>query len=121
MGGVRNIKDIEDLQEELEDRFGDPPKPVWEALGILRMRLKCKEIGIASMRVEGANVSIRFAPSVRLTQDAVKLLTFAFKGNRFNADGVTLPLKGPKVMPQVEEMVSTLEKALSYGKNGNRK
>src|SRR5579884_571729 len=113
MSGVRSVADIENLQAELEDRFGDPPRPVWQALAILRLRLRCKEIGIASIRTEGTNVSIRFAPHVRLTSDAIKLLTYAFKGHRFLADGVTIPLSGPKVMPQVEEMVGVLERALA--------
>ena len=32
-----------------------------------------------------------------------------------------MPLTGPKVMPQVEEMVATLESALSQVKNGAAK
>ncbi len=118
MSGVRSLTDIENLQAELEDRFGDPPRPVWDALAVLRLRLRCKEAGISSIKSEQANIVIRFAPHVRLTPDAVKLLTFAFKGHRFTADGVVVPLKGPKVMPQVEEMVTVLEKALVEGRNG---
>jgi transcription-repair coupling factor (superfamily II helicase) len=118
MSGVRSVSDVENLQAELEDRFGDPPRPVWEALGILRLRLRCKEAGIAGIKGENTAIHIRFAPQVRLTQDAVKLLTFAFKNYRFTPDGVMVPLTGPKVMPQVEEMVSVLEKALAYGKSG---
>jgi len=118
MSGVRSLSDIETLQAELEDRFGDPPRPVWDALGVLRLRLRCKEIGIASVRSENLAVSIRFAPHVRLTQEAIKLLTFAFKGHRFTADGVIVPLSGPKVMPQVEEMVSVLERAIAFAQNG---
>ena len=53
MSGVRSVSDVENLQAELEDRFGDPPRPVWTALAILRMRLRCKEIGIAAIKGEG--------------------------------------------------------------------
>ncbi|HZP80359.1 MAG TPA: transcription-repair coupling factor [Chthonomonadaceae bacterium] len=118
MSGVRSLADIENLQAELEDRFGDPPRPVWDALAVLRLRLRCKEAGISSIKSERTNIAIRFAPYVRLTPDAIRLLTYAFKGHRFTADGVVVPLSGPKVMAQVEEMVSVLEKALSMGKNG---
>lgn len=61
---------------------------------------------------------IRFAAHARLTSEAVKLLTFAFKGHKFTPDGVTVPLKGPKVMPQVEEMIGVLEQALAKKKPG---
>ncbi len=76
----------------------------------------------AAFQAEGVNVAIRFAPNVRLTQDAVKLLTHAFKGYRFTPDGVSIPLSGPKVMQQVEDMLNVLAKALEHGKtpsNGN--
>ena len=119
MSGVRGVQDVEDLQAELEDRFGDPPRPVWTALAILRMRLRCKEIGIAAIKGDITNIHIRFAPSVRLTADAVKLLAFAFKDQRFTADGVIVPITGTKVLQQAEETVATLESAFAHGKNGN--
>jgi transcription-repair coupling factor (superfamily II helicase) len=121
MSAVRSIADIENLQSELEDRFGDPPESVWKALDILRLRLRCKEIGIASIKIEGTNVSIRFMPNVRLTPQAVRLLTFAFKGHRFTPDGVMVPLKNPKVIPQVEAVMDVLARAFaeSKGEKGN--
>ena len=122
MSGVRSVGDVENLQAELEDRFGDPPRPVWDALAILRLRLRCKDMGITSIKTEQADVQMRFASNVRLTPDAVKLLTVAFKTYRFTPDGVVVALNGPKVMPQVEEMLNVLEKALEHGKkpkNGN--
>ena len=120
MSGVRALSDIENLQAELEDRFGDPPRPVWNALAVLRLRLRCKETGIAGIRTEGTNIVLRFAPHARLTPDAIKLLTYSFKGHRFLADGVTVPLTSPKVMPQVEEIVAVLEKALAFGDKKRR-
>jgi transcription-repair coupling factor (superfamily II helicase) len=120
MSGIRSLTDIENLQAELEDRFGDPPRPVWNALAVLRLRLRCKEAGISSIKSEQANIVIRFAGHVRLTPDAVKLLTFSFKGHRFTSDGVVVPLTGPKVMPQVEEIVTVLERALVEGRNGKK-
>jgi transcription-repair coupling factor (superfamily II helicase) len=120
MSGVRSLADIENLQAELEDRFGDPPRPVWDALAVLRLRLRCKAMGIASIKGERTDVIIRFAPHVRLTPDAIKLLTFAFKNYRFLPDGVTVALTGPKVLVQVEEMVVTLEKALEMSKESKK-
>ena len=122
MSGVRTVADIENLQAELEDRFGDPPRPVWDALAILRLRLRCKNMGIMSIKTEQTDVQMRFAPNVRLSVDAVKILTVAFKNYRFTPDGVVVPLTGPKVMQQVEDMLTVLAKALEHGKkpkNGN--
>lgn len=116
LSGVRSLKEIENLQEELEDRFGDPPKAVWDALAILRLRLRCKQIGIAQIRGDRTGIHIRFAPQVRLTPEALRVLTHAFKGPRFTSDGVVLPLTSHKMLAQVEEMVEILERALVYGK-----
>ena len=116
MSAVRSVADIENLQAELEDRFGDPPRPVWDALAILRLRLRCQQIGVAAVRGEAAQINIKFGPGVRLTPQAVQLLTVAFKNYRFTPDGVQIALTGPKVLPQVEEMIATLEQAFAFGK-----
>lgn len=123
MSGARGVKDIENLQAELEDRYGDPPRPVWDALAVLRLRLRCKDMGILSIKAEGTNAQIRFAPNVRLTQDAVKLLSHTFKGYRFTPDGVILPLTSAKIIAQMEDMLNLLTKALEHGKpqaNGSK-
>jgi transcription-repair coupling factor (superfamily II helicase) len=114
MSAVRSVADIENLQAELEDRFGDPPRPVWDALAILRLRLRCQQAGVAAVRGEAAQISIKFGPGVRLTPQAVQLLTVAFKNYRFTPDGVQIALSGPKVLPQVEEMIATLEQAFAF-------
>ena len=115
MSGVRSIADVESLQQELEDRFGDPPKPVWEALSVLRLRVRCQEVGISAIRCEGTTINIKFAGKVKLTPRAVQILTTAFKGYKFLADGVSAPLKSSKVLIEVEEMVDVIEKALKIG------
>ena len=112
MSGVRQVSEIEALQSELEDRFGDPPQPVWDALAVLRLRLRCKEAGIASVRVEAERLFVKLAASVRLSSETLKLLTYAFKGIQFASDGLNLPLTSPKMLPFVEETISSLEKAL---------
>ncbi|HLI47667.1 MAG TPA: hypothetical protein VKV18_03115, partial [Chthonomonas sp.] len=60
--------------------------------------------------------TIRFAPHVRLTPEAIRLLNYAFKGHRFTSEGVILPLTTHKVREQVEEVIEVLDKALSQGK-----
>lgn len=116
MSAVRSVEDISGLQEEVEDRYGDPPRTVWNALAVLRLRLKAKEAGIASVRGERRDVTIRLAPHARLSPDAIKLLTYAFKNHRFTADSVVVPLSSPKILEEVEEMVKVLERALQHGK-----
>jgi transcription-repair coupling factor (superfamily II helicase) len=117
MSNVRSNADVEALLEELEDRYGDPPKPVWTALDVLRLRLRCKATGIAGIRGEKTQVTIRLAPFVRFTPDTIRLLTYMFKKKlRFTGDSVILTLTTPQVMKEVEEIVGVLERALSEGR-----
>jgi transcription-repair coupling factor (superfamily II helicase) len=120
MSGIRSDADIAALQEELEDRYGDPPRPVWNALAVLRLRLRARDAGIAAIRGERAEVLIRFAPHARLTPETIRMLTAMFKKHRFTGDSVTVTLTSPKVMEQVEEMVDVLSHALKEGKPARR-
>ncbi len=116
MSAVRSRQDIEELLAELEDRYGDPPRPVWNALEVLRLRLRAKEAGIAAVRGEKREVILRFAPHVRLTPEALRLLTHVFRHHRFTADSVVIGLTSPQVIREVEEMLDILERALKEGK-----
>ncbi len=116
MSGVRSIQDITALQEEMEDRYGDPPKPVWTALAVLRLRVRTKEAGIAAIRGERTEVVIRFGPEARLTPDAIRILTGLYKKHRFTGESVTFTLTSPKIMEEVEGMVEILERALQDSK-----
>jgi transcription-repair coupling factor (superfamily II helicase) len=116
MSGVRSIKDISALQEEMEDRYGDPPKPVWTALAVLRLRVRTKEAGIAAIRGERTEVVIRFGPDARLTPDAIRILTGLYKKHRFTGESVTFTLTSAKIMEEVEGMVEILERALQDSK-----
>lgn len=121
MSGVRAVIEIENLQAELEDRFGDPPKSVWDALAVLRLRLRCKEVGIASVRGEGTTLQLRFAPHARLTPEAIRLLGFAFKGLRFTPDGATIPITYARLLSQVEEVMDVFAKAFAEGRGAKER
>jgi transcription-repair coupling factor (superfamily II helicase) len=112
MSGVGSEKDIEALLDELNDRYGDPPKPVWNALDVLRIRLLARQAGIAGVRHENECVTLRFAPGVRLTPRALNLLTHMYRETRFLADSVVLRLKSARVVQEVEEMLKVLGNAL---------
>lgn len=115
MSSVRNTEDVEGIREELEDRYGDPPASVWNALALLRLRLRAKEIGVSSIRTERKEVFIRFNSHVRLTPNAIRLLSYMFKKHRFTGDSVIIPLSSPKVMVEIEEMLKILERAFKEG------
>ena len=56
---VRDEDGLKALQEELEDRFGDPPKAVWNMLRLLGLRVKMKEHGIPGLNGNANRVIVR--------------------------------------------------------------
>ena len=110
---MRNRTHIDDVQAELEDRYGDPPRSVWNLLALLRLRLRCKEVGVGSVNTEKTKVVIRFA-GTHLPQEAIRTLGRSFLQYDFQPDRVTVNLADtpPRSLRIVEEMVEILAKAL---------
>ncbi len=115
MSGIRSVRDIEDLQAELEDRYGDPPKAVWNALAVLRLRLAAKQVGLAGVRYENRAVTLRFGSDVRFTVKGLELLTSLLRNPRLTADSVVVPLRTPDVLREVEQMIRAIASALRTG------
>ncbi len=54
MGESRKLRDLEELEEELRDRFGRLPPPARHLFDVLRLKLACRRFGIARMFYPGA-------------------------------------------------------------------
>ena len=112
MAAAKSTSEVQRIQEELEDRFGDPPRQVWNMLAVVRLRMRAAEVGIAAIMTEKRQISIRFAPGFRILPDIVKDLARAHKRHWFQPERVLLNPEGPRIISLVEEMVEILAKAL---------
>ena len=110
---VRKVGDVQRIQDELEDRYGDPPRPVWNLLAILRLRLRCAEVGVSSIVAEKRRLAIRFT-GTHLTQESIKRLSRNYMQHQFLPDVVFIaaPESPAKMMTTAEEMVEILAKFL---------
>ena len=110
---VRKPGDVQRIQDELEDRYGDPPRPVWNLLAILRLRLRCAEVGVSSVVAEKRRLAIRFT-GTHLTQDHIKRLARTYMQHQFLPDVVFVatPDTPAKMLQAAEEMVEVLAKYL---------
>lgn len=61
----------EDLIEELIDRFGDISRPVLNLINIAHLKGACQKVGIASVEAKGAQIVMKFAPSIDVSADAL--------------------------------------------------
>ena len=110
---VRKVGDVQRIQDEFEDRYGDPPRPVWNLLAILRLRLRCAEVGVSSIMAEKRRLAIRFT-GTHLTQESLKRLARTYMQHQFLPDVVfaAAPESPAKMLQAAEEMVEVLAKYL---------
>lgn len=60
---IRSMADVEDVADELVDRFGSLPDPVKNLLDIARLRVHCNRLGITSISQMRDRVTVKFLPS----------------------------------------------------------
>ena len=116
MTAVRDEKDIEKLAEELHDRFGELPRPVVNSLDILRLRLKCAAVGVASISTDRKQVIIRFAVGIRLAPDVSRDLKKKYPEHVFLPDRVILHSATPRLVRMLGYILDDLPAALEESK-----
>ena len=108
MAAVRSIADVQAVQDELEDRFGDPPRALWNMLAIIRLRLRCYELGIASISMFRNQVQVNFGPGVRLSPELCKDLMKTHRRHWFQPDKLAINPSSPRIISEVEDMIEVL-------------
>jgi transcription-repair coupling factor (superfamily II helicase) len=56
--GLRSLAEVEDLAEELVDRFGELPEPSRNLLGLSRVKLLARESGASSVTFRSGNLTV---------------------------------------------------------------
>ena len=57
---VRNVSDANEIEEELEDRFGDLPGPVTNLVAMAKLRAYCYQLGIQNVSQQKGHVLFKF-------------------------------------------------------------
>ncbi|MGQ9454778.1 MAG: transcription-repair coupling factor [Armatimonadota bacterium] len=111
MAAVKSVEDVQAVQDELEDRFGDPPRAVWNMLAIIRLRLRCRELGIESIRPVRNHIKVKFGAGVRLDLDMRRELAKQYPRHYWEADSLVINPSSPRILSEVEDMVEVLAQA----------
>ncbi|MCC6444991.1 MAG: transcription-repair coupling factor [Armatimonadetes bacterium] len=106
LSGVRDRESLKALQEEMEDRFGDPPQPVWNLLTIIELRQKALEAGVAGITHEQNKVILKLVK--RLTGEQIRGVFRQFPRCRFQPEQVTCYLNPKDGLKLIEEVMSRL-------------
>ena len=76
--GLDEIDEVSELENEMVDRFGEPPLPVTNLLYLTRIRIYAKQYGVEEVKQQGQNVLITFRHTDVSGQRLIKL-AHAFK------------------------------------------
>ncbi|AEG13819.1 transcription-repair coupling factor [Desulfofundulus kuznetsovii DSM 6115] len=68
---VRREEQVSELEDELVDRFGDPPQPVCTLLTVARLRALASSLGIKSITAQPGSFRLVFAPEHNLRGEAL--------------------------------------------------
>lgn len=60
LADIKTLEEMISFEDELVDRFGIIPKPCKELINILLLKIKCKEMSISKLEMNGEGVSISF-------------------------------------------------------------
>ena len=58
IAGLRDPSAEADLRDEIADRYGEPPRPLRDLLGLVRVRLAAADAAVSSIRAEGGEIAI---------------------------------------------------------------
>ena len=108
MAAVKSVADVQAVQDELEDRFGDPPRAVWNMLAMIRLRLRCYELGIASISMFRNQVQVNFGPGVRLAPGLCNELMKTHRRHWFQPDKLAINPSSHRIISEVEDMIEAL-------------
>ena len=80
---VKDEKEIDDLIDEIIDRFGEPTEPVINLLNIARVKVLAKKIGVKTLGLKVRRLEIAFTDSPKISPAGYAALQNKYL-NRFN-------------------------------------
>jgi transcription-repair coupling factor (superfamily II helicase) len=102
--------DIDDLQEELTDRFGPPPTEATNLLELTRLKVQATDLGIALIQFKTDRIVIEFKPGRALSPEACATLVETFEGRvLFKSGGVfglTVASRGGRWLDEAAKLLS---------------
>ncbi len=72
MTRVQHPKEVDDIAQELRDRFGPPPEPVQTLLYVVRVRTLAREAGVQSVQTEDGQIVLRMVQGRHLPQEQLR-------------------------------------------------
>ncbi|MEY4617427.1 MAG: hypothetical protein RJB66_2387 [Pseudomonadota bacterium] len=71
LANIQSQDDLADLEDDLKDQFGALPEPVLNLMGLMLLRLKCKQLGIRDLTTGLKTLSLIFSDRTPLRTEVV--------------------------------------------------
>jgi transcription-repair coupling factor (superfamily II helicase) len=71
VAGASEVKDIEDIEAEMTDRFGKPPMPFLNLLKVMRLRVLASSLLVTDISRVGETVRLTFSEDSEITAEGV--------------------------------------------------
>ncbi len=107
--GVRTAAELDDLAEELTERFGEPPEPALNLLGLSRVKLLARRVGATSVNFRSGTLNVTGVTAGAAAPALVRRATGGTVGGREGR--VTLRDSSLPPLELAEKTLKALEKA----------
>ena len=77
---IKDIKEVDIIEEDVRDQFGEPPESVLNLFGVMVIRFLCKQLGIRDLKAGNKNLSLTFTEKTPLSGE--KIVHLATKQNK---------------------------------------
>ena len=88
VAGVENEKQLEDVQSELEDRYGPLPPPVRNLAEYARLRLLARRLGVVTIDRKREQVNVKFGETAPIDPQKLARFVTAYRGSQFSPGGL---------------------------------
>ncbi|MEW6608318.1 MAG: TRCF domain-containing protein, partial [bacterium] len=75
LSSCKDFNALQEVKEELVDRYGKIPMPVQRLLELFQMRLMAKKVGITSLSISKGYMTIELPPDEKLIPNVLSLVT----------------------------------------------
>lgn len=110
IAAIQTLEEYYDIQEELEDRYGDLPKSVQNLLELVLLKAEAHALGICAIQQKGTNIVVEFRSDAPLDPQKLTQCITQNKGRYLFTAGVS-----PYVTVKMKK--DEMQKGVSYIKN----
>jgi transcription-repair coupling factor (superfamily II helicase) len=113
ISSIMDLEDVQDIKEELKDRFGPIPKPVLNLIKIGKVKVLALNLNVKEIETEENLVFIKFSDSDYLSGEQIIELSSRYK-NQIRFKSSQEPILKLKVIQSMEETLNILTEILNF-------